>query len=51
MQETFYHQKEVLKAANSTSQGFASNSLQVALLTKGKAEKQELHWNNLQKHI
>ena len=35
------------KGANSTSKGFASNPLQMALLTKEKAEKRELHWNSL----
>ena len=47
----FHHRKEVLKAANSTSKGFASNPLQMAFLTKEKAEKRELHWNSLQRHI
>ena len=47
----FYHRKEVLKVANSTSKGFASNPLQMALLTKEKAKKQILHWNSLQRRI
>ena len=47
----FYHRKEVLKAANSTSKGFASNPLQMVLLTKEKAEKRKLHWNNFQWRI
>ena len=32
--QPFYHRKEFLKTANSTSKGSTTNALQIALLTK-----------------